>query len=311
MVTAGPAAMTESGTALIRWADRLKMPGYAFVGSLFLAARAAIRGDRATMEDHLGRCGDLDRVPPDNRSLVPAIRALAALADHDLGAAKVLLDEAAQPLVEHGSTSPLFHFGLWPLVAALTDGAEERARSVVRGRPGVLRQATRGALHYADAVVAGRLGRQEEAEEAFAAGETLLAGVGWWQRFLRLFTLEAALADGWGAPIPILRADLGVYEQDAEHLLARIARDLLRQAGTPVRRGRGDAVVPPRLRAAGVTSRELDVLSLVDRGLTNAAISERLFLSPRTVETHIANLLLKSGTSNRHQLRDWLAAQTP
>jgi DNA-binding NarL/FixJ family response regulator len=53
------------------------------------------------------------------------------------------------------------------------------------------------------------------------------------------------------------------------------------------------------------------VLRLVERGLTNAAISERLFLSPRTVETHVANLLAKSGTTNRQQLRDWLAAQTP
>jgi DNA-binding CsgD family transcriptional regulator/tetratricopeptide (TPR) repeat protein len=311
MVTDGPAAMAEPGTALIGWADRLRMPGYAFVGRLFLAVRAAVSGDRATMEDHFERLGDLDRIPPDNRSLVPATRALAALVDHDVAAAKVLLDEAARPLVEHGSTSPLFHFGLWPVVAALTDGAAERARSVVAGRPGVLRRATRGALGYADAIVAGRTGRADEAERAFAAGDALLAGVGWWQRFLRLFTLEAALADGWGGPIPLLRADLGAYEQGGDHRLARIARDLLRQAGTPVRRGRGDAVVPPQLRAAGVTSRELDVLSLLDRGLTNAAISERLFLSPRTVETHVANLLLKSGTSNRQQLRDWLAAQTP
>ena len=311
MVTAGPAATTEPGTALIRWAARLRMPGYAFIGRLFLAAQAAVSGDRAAMEDQLQRLGDLDRVPPDNRSLVPATRALAALADHDLAPAKALLDEAARPLTEHGSTSPLFHFGLWPVVAALTDGPNERARSVVASRPGVLRRATRGGLRYADAIVAGRAGRTEEAEEAFAAGDALLAGVAWWQRFLRLFTLEAALADGWGSPVPRLRADLSAFEQDGAHPLARIARDLLRQAGTPVRRGRGDAVVPPRLRAAGVTGRELDVLSLLDRGLTNTAISERLFLSPRTVETHVANLLLKSGTSNRQQLRDWLAAQTP
>ena len=205
----------------------------------------------------------------------------------------------------------MFHFGLWPVVAALMDGPEERARAVVAARPWVLRRATRGALQYADAIVAGRAGRTEQAEQAFAAGDALLAPVGWWHRFLRLFTLEAAIADGWGAPVPLLRADLGAYEQAGEHLLARIARDLLRQAGTPTRRGRGDAIVPPRLRAAGVTSRELDVLLLVDRGLTNAAISERLFLSPRTVETHVANLLTKSGTSNRQQLRDWLAAQTP
>ena len=127
---------------------------------------------------------------------------------HDLAAAKVLLDEAARPLVEHGSTSPLFHFGLWPVVAALTDGPDERARAVVAGRPGVLRRATRGALHYADAIVAGRTGRVEQAEQAFVAGDALLTSVAWWQRFLRLFTLEAALADGWGSPVPLLRADL-------------------------------------------------------------------------------------------------------
>jgi DNA-binding CsgD family transcriptional regulator len=182
---------------------------------------------------------------------------------------------------------------------------------VVAARPWVLRRATRGALQYADAIVAGRTGKTEQAERAFAAGDALLAPVAWWRRFLRLFTLEAAIADGWGTPVPLLRFDLGAYEQAGESLLARIARDLLRQAGTPTRRGRGDAIVPPRLRAAGVTSRELDVLRLVDRGLTNTAISERLFLSPRTVETHVANLLTKSGTRNRQQLRDWLGTQTP
>ena len=61
-----------------------------------------------------------------------------------------------------------------------------------------------------------------------------------------------------------------------------------------------------------MTSRELDVLTLVDRGLTNAAISKSGCSSPHEqVETHVANLLTKSGTSNRHQLRDWLAALTP
>ena len=50
---------------------------------------------------------------------------------------------------------------------------------------------------------------------------------------------------------------------------------------------------------------------LIADGLTNAAISERLFLSPRTVETHVTNLLTKSGTANRQQLRDWFRALTP
>ena len=311
LLTDGPTAVAEPAAALISRSVRLGAPGYAAFGALLLATRAGLQGETAEMEDRLGQLGDLERLPPDNRSLVPAVRAMAALSLHDLATAKVLLDEAARPLAEHDSTAPMFHFGLWPVVAALTDGPEERARAVVAARPWVLRRATRGALQYADAIVAGRTGKTEQAERAFAAGDALLAPVDWWRRFLRLFTLEAAIADGWGTPVPLLRADLGAYEQAGESLLARIARDLLRQAGTPTRRGRGDAIVPPRLRAAGVTSRELDVLRLVDRGLTNAAISERLFLSPRTVETHVANLLTKSGTSNRQQLRDWLGAQTP
>ena len=203
------------------------------------------------------------------------------------------------------------HFGLWPVIAALVQGPDETARAVVRARPGVLRRSTLGALRYADAIVNGRLGRDADADQAYAEGDELLARLEWWRRFLRLFTLEAAVADGWGDPVPVLRADLGAYERAGEVHLARICRDTLRRAGVSIRRGRGDSTVPAALRAHGVTSREVDVLSLLARGLTNAAISEQLFLSPRTVETHIASLLAKSGTANRQQLRDWTDSLTP
>ena len=53
------------------------------------------------------------------------------------------------------------------------------------------------------------------------------------------------------------------------------------------------------------------VLVLLADGLTTAAISKQLFLSPRTVETHIASLFGKSGTANRQQLRDKFGALTP
>jgi DNA-binding NarL/FixJ family response regulator len=69
--------------------------------------------------------------------------------------------------------------------------------------------------------------------------------------------------------------------------------------------------VPAALRAAGVTSREMDVLALVSTGMTNAEIAARLFLSPRTVETHVASLLAKLGAADRRQLRGRVGAQTP
>ena len=63
--------------------------------------------------------------------------------------------------------------------------------------------------------------------------------------------------------------------------------------------------LPARLRGFGVTSREMDVLQLVAEGLTNAAIAERLVLSPRTVETHVANLVAKTKVAGRSGLT-WL-----
>ncbi len=48
-----------------------------------------------------------------------------------------------------------------------------------------------------------------------------------------------------------------------------------------------------------LTAREVEVLSLLAEGLTNKAIGERLYVSPRTVGTHVSNLLAKLGLSNR------------
>jgi DNA-binding NarL/FixJ family response regulator len=67
--------------------------------------------------------------------------------------------------------------------------------------------------------------------------------------------------------------------------------------------------VPPALRSRGITSREADVLGLVTEGLTTTQIATRLFLSPRTVETHVASLLGKTGTASRAELRAWAATQ--
>jgi DNA-binding NarL/FixJ family response regulator len=115
--------------------------------------------------------------------------------------------------------------------------------------------------------------------------------------------LDSAVVDGWADPVPVLRASLVEHEQAGEEALARVARDLLRRAGAPTRRGRGDSSVPAALAALGVTSREADVLALLVEGATNAEIAGRLFLSRRTVETHVAHLLQKTSSATRTELR--------
>jgi predicted ATPase/DNA-binding CsgD family transcriptional regulator len=63
--------------------------------------------------------------------------------------------------------------------------------------------------------------------------------------------------------------------------------------------------VPARPRAstranpAGLTERQVEVLSFLSAGLTNMEIAERLVVSPRTVEHHVAAVLAKLGAATR------------
>ena len=50
-----------------------------------------------------------------------------------------------------------------------------------------------------------------------------------------------------------------------------------------------------------LSSRELDVLRLIARGLENAQIAETLNISPRTAKNHVSNILTKLGLPNRVQ----------
>jgi DNA-binding CsgD family transcriptional regulator len=63
-----------------------------------------------------------------------------------------------------------------------------------------------------------------------------------------------------------------------------------------------DRGLPPHLREAGVTRREADVLEALAGRLPNREIAEQLFLSVRTVESHVSSLLAKLQAADRGEL---------
>ena len=54
-----------------------------------------------------------------------------------------------------------------------------------------------------------------------------------------------------------------------------------------------------------LTPAETRVLGQLRRGYSNRGIAEVLVLSPRTVESHVSQLLAKTGCHNRTQLLLW------
>jgi DNA-binding NarL/FixJ family response regulator len=56
-----------------------------------------------------------------------------------------------------------------------------------------------------------------------------------------------------------------------------------------------------------LTDREVDVLRLLATGMSDRQIGEALYISARTVTTHVSNLLGKTETANRTELALWAA----
>lgn len=88
------------------------------------------------------------------------------------------------------------------------------------------------------------------------------------------------------------RTALVIFERLGAASEANATAGLLRDLGVNIAR------VGPK-RFGTLTKREQEVLGLVAEGLSNPAIAERLFLTRKTVEHHVASILAKLGATNR------------
>jgi DNA-binding CsgD family transcriptional regulator/tetratricopeptide (TPR) repeat protein len=280
-------------------ARRLRMDQLRATALFFQAAAHAHRRDTAAMQRCVQAAEEL--APHDldvNAGIWGAVHAHVALINDNRRLLAGCLDKAMEYLRASPTTAPAPTRGLWALVRTLDD--RDGAAACAEARPSVVNWENWALLSYADAVEAGRRGEPGQADAYLAAADAAMAERTWWRHRIRLLLADAALADGWGDPVGWAREALPAFIRRGDDRLAARCRDVLRRAGAPVpRQGRGDTPVPAELSRCGVTSREMDILQLVAQGLSNGDIARRLVLSPRTVETHVTNLLAKTGAEGR------------
>jgi DNA-binding CsgD family transcriptional regulator/tetratricopeptide (TPR) repeat protein len=182
----------------------------------------------------------------------------------------------------------------------------------LEGRPHAVAEATAAALDLAlrhkAAWVIGELAcwrwraGLEQAAPAGAAEPYALQIAGEWERAAGFFNqigcnYDAALALAGADAEEPLRRSLAVFQQLGAGAAAGLLARRLRERGA---RGLPRGPRPTTLEnPAGLTSRELETLTLVAGGLRNREIAERLFLSEKTVDHHISAILAKLGVRSR------------
>jgi predicted ATPase/DNA-binding NarL/FixJ family response regulator len=105
------------------------------------------------------------------------------------------------------------------------------------------------------------------------------------------------------------KAALGAREFEAQfkagrRLTRESARDLA--LGIPTQPTTAPAVDEP---TGALSKREAEVARLVAQGLSNKAVGSRLFITDRTVESHVRNILDKLGVSSRTEIASWVSRE--
>jgi DNA-binding CsgD family transcriptional regulator len=265
------------------------------------------------------------------------IAALATRYVEGPSAARALLEEELPAVPAGGGSATDLQATFGRLRVSLGTDAEQAAAEAavaeMRSDPGLA--AVSGFLFGGLALVAmGIAGDEQQTAEAIAGLDRLGAGRWMPSAWAAMLRARACAAPGDGAHELLHAADvlaglgreleaaervIDAAEADADAVPAdrlAAAYDAARRAGAAWLTGRVEALAPPGrtrnwVRAAdgALTGREMEVAELVAAGLTNREIAGRLYISIRTVTSHLDHIYTKLGLSSRDELSDWYRSQ--
>jgi predicted ATPase/class 3 adenylate cyclase/DNA-binding CsgD family transcriptional regulator len=266
---------------------------YEGIGYGALAAAALAAGDLATARDVSETAVLHISVQPETAANFVSQAAQAALACGDLDAARRWSDEAVSGTASrpYQAMEALATRARIAIAQGDHDQAERDAHEALRRGASV-----RAYLGVPDileclAGLAGEVGSHPEAARLFGAAEAMRDRMG----AVRFKIYEC----DYEASLTALRNAMGDDDFQAAWAEGRgLSSD---EAIAYAQRGRGERK-RPATGWASLTPAELDVVRLVSEGLGNNDIATRLFVSPRTVQSHLTHVYNKLGVTSRVQL---------
>jgi DNA-binding CsgD family transcriptional regulator len=277
-------AIVEGGAEV---GGRFAVLGHMVLGYAALAAgdTAAVHEAREAAWQHTSVVGGV------TAALRRVWNAEAALADGDFAAARECADEAVQTTTGWYSSMALTIRARVAITAGEPKQAERDAYGAL-----ALGAELKAYLLIPDileciAVLAGQAGGHREAVHLFGAAQGIRERIG----SVRYKIYDA----GYQASVAALRDAMG--ENDFESAWAEGAALSTEEAIGYTERGHRQRKRPAS-GWASLTPAERDVVRLVSEGLANNDIATRLFVSPRTVQTHLTHVYTKLGLTSRLQL---------
>ena len=273
---------------------------------------------RATLAAHQGRRGEMEQALEEFRTSGEELSqeyALAlglaatfcALIEEDEPRARVELARVAEVEDANPSTFSLAgRHGIGLLLDVSRGAAGWPEYEQVSAAPIGGMRWNRQFVLLAHAVLLGRSGQGAQAQDAVGSALRVAEPYPLTRHLGLRLVAEAAYRDGWGAPELWLRTAEEYFHGASLPAIASACRALLRQLGASVpQRRTGTERVPAALRSLGVTVREYEVFELLVDRMGNRMIAAKLHISHRTVEKHVANLLVKTGQPDREALNDF------